>query len=165
MRRCRHVPEPDVSVHLQPLDQTHQPLLTALEQQDDVWESIGALPLSAYEKGNHAFVIVDEGMQLGFVGLFKSQAAGQDDFELLCATRADAQRHGIAKEACRKTLAWALNDAGGAKLERVIAVIDEANQPARSIATKIGMTELGPAPGNRVIYVKYAGKAAKSKTR
>jgi RimJ/RimL family protein N-acetyltransferase len=49
-------------------------------------------------------------------------------------------------------LAWAFQTA---KLERVIACIDDTNEPARAIALKIGMTELAPRPPNRTVFVKY----------
>ena len=42
-----------------------------------------------------------------------------------------------------------------AKLERVIACIDDGNEAARAIAAKLGMAALGSRPPNRTIYVKY----------
>ena len=148
-----------MTLELRPLDLSHDDLLTELQQQEDVWEFIGALPLSGFETGNHVFAIVDGTTQLGFAGLFKSQAAGREDFELLCATRSEAQQHGIATQACQLVLDWGI---GTAKLKRVIACIDESNQPARAIASRIGMHEQGRLSGGRLLYVKD-GKPKKAK--
>ena len=149
-----------MTLELRPIDTTDDDFLQALQQQDDVWEFIGALPLAAYEAGNHVFAIVDGPTQLGFAGLFKSKAAGRDDFELLCATRSEAQQHGIATQACQLVLDWGI---GTAKLPRVIACIDEANHPARAIATRIGMREQGRLAGDRLLYVKDGASDAKSR--
>ena len=65
------------------------------------------------------------------------------------------QHRGVAKQACQLVLEWAFHST---KLPRVIACIDESNQPARAIAGKLGMKALGPAPGDRIIYVKYREK-------
>jgi len=145
-----------VTVELRPLDDSHHDLLTSLQQQEDVWEFIGTLPVWAERGGHHVFVIMEGQVSLGFAGLIRSHAAGGDDFELLCAMRSEAQTRGIAKQACQLVLAWAFNTA---KLERVIACIDDANQPARAIAGKLGMTELGPQSSNRIVYVKYRDEA------
>lgn len=141
-----------MTIELRRFDESHEDLLTALEQQDDVWESVGTLPLSAYDAGNHVFAVMENGEELGFAGLFKSQTAGRGDFELVCATRSEAQHRGLARQACQLVLDWAL---GEARMERVIACIDDSNQPARAIAAKLGMTELGRASGNRILYAKY----------
>jgi RimJ/RimL family protein N-acetyltransferase len=142
-------------MELRPLDESGDSLLTSLQQQDDVWEFIGSAAFSAYEPGNHVFAIVEDAIPLGFAGLFKSRAAGRDDFEILCATRSEVQHGGVARRACQLLVDWALNTA---EMERVIACIDESNQPARAIAAKIGMTELRTDSSNRIIYVKYRDK-------
>jgi RimJ/RimL family protein N-acetyltransferase len=54
-------------------------------------------------------------------------------------------------------LAWAF---GTAKLERVIACIDDANEGARSIATKLGMKKVSGMPAGRTVYVKYRDERA-----
>jgi RimJ/RimL family protein N-acetyltransferase len=139
-------------VELRQLDASHDALLRALQQQEDVWEFIGTLPVAPQDRANHVFAVMQGDVALGFAGLVKSEAAGGDDFELLCAMRSEAQAHGLASEACRLALAWAF-DTG--KLERVIACIDDANEAARAIASKLGMRELGPGPSNSTVYVKY----------
>jgi len=139
-------------MELRPLSDSHADLLETLQQQEDVWEFIGTLPVSPDAKSHHVFAIMEGPVSLGVAGLFKSQAAGADDFELLCAMRSEAQTRGIAKQACQLVLGWAFNTA---KLERVIACIDNANQPARAIADKLGMTELAPYSSSRTVYVKY----------
>ncbi|HUC40298.1 MAG TPA: GNAT family N-acetyltransferase [Gemmatimonadales bacterium] len=147
-------------MELRPLDDSHADLLTSLQQQEDVWESIGTLPVSTRDRGDHVFAIVEGPVALGFAGLVKSQAAGGDDFELLCALRSEAQTRGMAKQACQLVLGWAFQTA---KLERVIACIDEGNQPARAIAGKLGMKELGQQKPNRIVYVKYREAPAESR--
>jgi RimJ/RimL family protein N-acetyltransferase len=62
------------------------------------------------------------------------------------------QQRGIAKRACQLVLSWAFDTA---KLERVLACIDDSNEPARAIALKLGMTELAPRPPARTVFVKY----------
>lgn len=147
-------------MELRPLDDSHADLLTSLQQQEDVWESIGTLPVSTRERSDHVFAIMDGPVALGFAGLVKSHApGGGDDFELLCALRSEAQTRGMAKQACQLVLDWAFQTA---KLERVIACIDEGNQPARAIANKLGMKEAGTEKPNRIIYVKYASEPAES---
>ncbi|HEX9703632.1 MAG TPA: GNAT family N-acetyltransferase [Gemmatimonadales bacterium] len=126
-------------------------LLRSLEEQDDVWEFIGTLPQSD-PKHSHLFAVVDGQESLGMAGLVQSDALGASDFELLCAMKSEAQLHGFAKQACKLVLAWAFDTA---KLERVIASIDDSNEGARSIATKLGMRELCPGPPSRTVYVKY----------
>jgi RimJ/RimL family protein N-acetyltransferase len=138
-------------VELRPLNDSHAALLTSLQQQEDVWESIGTLPVSTRAAGDHVFAIMEGREALGFAGLIKSHAAGGDDFELLCALRSEAQTRGMAKQACQLVLDWAFQTA---KLERVIACIDEGNQPARAIARKLGMTEVGQQAPSRIVYVK-----------
>jgi RimJ/RimL family protein N-acetyltransferase len=139
-------------VDLRPLTESHADLLTSLQQQDDVWESIGTLPIARPGLDDHVFVVMEGPLALGIAGLFKSQAAGSEDFELLCALRSEAQLRGMAKQACQLVLNWAFTTA---KLERVIACIDDSNQAARAIAAKLGMTELGTQSPSRTIYVKY----------
>ena len=139
-------------MELRPLNDSHVDLLTSLQHQEDVWEFIGTLPIAHPAEGDHVFAIMEGPVGLGFAGLFKSNAAGNDDFELLCALRSEAQTRGVAKQACQLVLNWAFNTA---RLERVIACIDDINQAARAIATKLGMSELGTQSPNRTIYVKY----------
>jgi len=147
-------------VELRPLDASHDSLLTSLQQQEDVWEHIGTLPVSARDRSNHVFAVMDGHAALGFAGLVRSRAAGADDFELLCAMRSEVQQRGVARQACQLVLDWAFKTE---KLERVIACIDQSNHPARTIADKIGMKELaiqerGAPPSNRIVYVKYRDK-------
>jgi RimJ/RimL family protein N-acetyltransferase len=147
-------------VELRPLDASHAQLLRSLEEQDDVWEFIGPLP-DWEERDAHRFFAVMEGdVAVGVGGLAKSPALEGNDFELLCAMRSEAQLRGLARRACQLILDWAFNTA---KVERVIACIDDINEGARSIATKLGMTELCALPPNRTIYVKY--REANSITR
>jgi RimJ/RimL family protein N-acetyltransferase len=149
-------------VELRPLDESADSLLTSLQQQDDVWEYIGSAAFAAYEPGNHVFVIVEAEIPVGFAGLFKSRAAGRDDFEILCATRSDVQHRGLARRACQLLVDWALKTA---EMERVIACIEESNQPARAIAAKLEMTELRADASNRIIYVKYRDSMRPSNDR
>ena len=137
---------------LEPLSASHSDLLTSLQLQDDVWEFIGNLPVPEEGRANHLFAIMEGQVSLGFAGLIRSNAAGGNDFELLCAMRSEAQLHGIARHACQLVLDWGFTTA---KLERVIACIDDGNEAARAIAAKLGMTALGSRPPNRTIYVKY----------
>ncbi len=146
-----------VTVELRPLNQTHDDLLNTLQLQEDVWEFIGALPVPADKEAGHLFAVMEGQVSLGFAGLIRSEAAGGKDFELLCAIRSEAQLHGAAKHACELVLKWAFNVA---KLERVIACIDDDNEAARAIAGKIGMTPLGPYPPHRTVYVKYPPRTA-----
>jgi len=139
-------------VELRSISESHSDLLSALQLQDDVWEFIGTLPEPGPEHSNHLFAVVEGQANLGFAGLVKSQAAGGEDFELLVAMRSEAQQHGLAKHACQLVLSWAFNTA---KLERVIASIDNDNEAARAIAGKLGMTQLGPTGPTRTVYVKY----------
>jgi RimJ/RimL family protein N-acetyltransferase len=148
-------------MELRPLDDSHDSLLRLLQQQEDVWEFIGTLPVSTHQPAHHVFAVMEGQVGLGFAGLIKSQAAGSDDFELLCAMRSDVQQRGVAKQACQAVLRWAFTTA---KLERVIACIDEANQPARAIAGKLGMRELGHDPANRIIYVRYRDERSLART-
>jgi RimJ/RimL family protein N-acetyltransferase len=137
---------------IRPLDDSHTDLLSSLQQQEDVWEFIGTLPVSSQGRRDHVFAVMEGPVALGFAGLIKSQAAGADDYELLCAMRSEAQLRGVAKQACQLVLSWAFDTA---KLERVIACIDDTNQAARAIAGKLGMTELSRQSPNRTVYVKY----------
>lgn len=139
-------------MELRPLDDSHAELLRSLQEQEDVWEFVGPLPLPREGHTHHMFAIVEGRDTLGIGALVKSPALGGDDFELLCALRSEAQQHGYARRACERLLAWAFETA---KLERVVACIDDANEGARSIATKIGMQELRAVPPGRTLYVKY----------
>jgi len=133
-------------VELRPLTPSDDELLSALEQQDDVWEFVGTLPLPDEEHPHHLFAIVEGKASVGVAGLVTSQALEGKDFELLCALRSEAQGRGVAKQACMLVMAWGFD---ALKLERVVACIGDGNDGARSIATKLGMTAwaLGrPAP-------------------
>ena len=139
-------------MELRPLQDSHYKFLVSLQQQDDVWEFIGTLPLPAEGQAHHLFAIMEGELSLGFAGLLRSQGTDGDDFELLCAVRSEAQQRGIAKQACQLVLTWAFQTA---HLERVIACIDAHNEAACAIALKLGMTELGTRPPARTVYVKY----------
>ena len=149
-------------MELRPLDDSHAELLRSLQEQEDVWEFVGALPLPREEGGgggqtHHLFAILEDRVPLGIGGLVTSQGLGSNDFELLCVLRSEAQRRGFAKRACDLLLGWAF---GTAKLERVIACIDDANEGARSIATRLGMKEVSAMPAGRTVYVKYRDEHA-----
>ena len=137
-------------MQLRPLTESDDALLSALEEQDDVWEFIGTLPLPDTEHTHHMFAVTEGQTSLGVAGLVRSQALDGNDFELICAMRSEAQLQGFAKQACNLVLAWAF---GTAKLERVLACIDDSNEGARSIATKLGMKEVGARPPGRTVYV------------
>lgn len=137
------------TMEIRPLDDSHAELLSSLQQQEDVWEFIGTLPVSGRD---YVFAVMEGPVALGFAGLIKSQAAGKEDFELLCAMRSEVQLRGAAKQACQLVLSWAFDNR---KLERVIACIDDSNEAARAIAGKLGMTELSRQSPNRTVYVKY----------
>jgi len=134
------------------LDESHYDLLRSLQEQDDVWEFIGSLPLPQEADPHHLFAVMEGQVSIGFAGLVKSHALDGNDFEVLCAMRSDAQLRGLAKKACTLVLAWAFDTA---KLDRVIACIDDANEAARSIATKLGMKELCARPPGSTVYVQY----------
>jgi len=142
-------------VELRPLSPSDDDLLVSLEQQEDVWEFVGTLPLPDEEHPHHLFAIVEGQASVGVAGLVRSQALDRTDFELLCALRSEAQGRGFAKQACTLVLAWAFDTL---KLERVIASIGDGNDGARSIATKLGMTALSSGPPGRTVYVKDRGK-------
>jgi RimJ/RimL family protein N-acetyltransferase len=137
-------------VELRPLDDSHYDLLRSLEEQDDVWESVG--PLLLPQEGSHLFAINEGQVTVGIGGLVKSRALEGTDVELVCALRSEAQMRGLTMRASQLLLAWAFDTA---KLERVIACIDDDNEGARSIALKLGMRELGPMPPRKTVYVKY----------
>jgi RimJ/RimL family protein N-acetyltransferase len=141
-------------MELRPLDPSHDALLRSLQEQDDVWEFVGPLPDREEEGGDatHLFAVVEGQVAVGIGGLVKSQALEGHDLEVLCALRSDAQRRGLAKHACQLILAWAFDTA---KVERVIACIDDDNEVARSIAATLGMQELRAAARSRTVYVKY----------
>lgn len=142
------------SMELLPLNASHDDLLRSLQEQDDVWEFVGPLP-EREEGGGDAhrlFAVVEGEVAVGIGGLVRSPALDGTDFEVLCAMRSEAQRRGLAKRACQLILAWAFD---AAKVERVIACIDDDNEGARSIATKLGMQELCAMPPSRTVYVKY----------
>lgn len=138
-------------MELQPLNASHNALLRSLQEQDDVWEFVGQLPEEQGDR-QRLFAIVEGKVPVGVGGLIKSHALDGKDLEVLCVMRSEAQRRGLAKRACELILAWAFDTA---KVERVIACIDDINEGARSIATKIGMKELGALPPARTVYVKY----------
>jgi RimJ/RimL family protein N-acetyltransferase len=140
-------------MELRPLTPADTALLSALQQQDDVWEFVGQLPEGQGERSK-LFAIVEDKVPVGVGGLVKSTAFEGQDLEVLCVMRSEAQRRGLAKRACELILSWAFDTA---KVERVIACIDDHNEGARSIATKIGMEELGALPPGRTVYVKYRG--------
>ena len=137
---------------LRPLNASDDGLLRALQQQDDVWEFVGQLPESQEGDPSRLFAIVEGEVAVGVGGLVKSHALEGKDLEVLCAMRSEAQRRGLAKRACELILSWAFDET---KVERVIASIDDHNEGARSIATKIGMKELCALPPGRTVYVKY----------
>jgi RimJ/RimL family protein N-acetyltransferase len=139
-------------VELKPLDASHDQLLRSLEEQDDVWEFIGPLPDWEERDASHFFAVMEGPVAVGVGGLVKSQALDGTDFELLCAMRSEAQLRGLARRACQLILEWAFKTA---KVERVIACIDDVNEGARSIATKLGMKALRALPPGRTVYVKY----------
>lgn len=140
------------TVELRPLNASHDDLLRSLQEQDDVWEFVGALPEREDGDAQRLFAVIEGQVAVGIGGLIKSQAFDGKDFEVLCAMRSEAQRRGLAKHACQLILAWAFDTAN---VERVIACIDDDNEGARSIATKLGMKELGAMPPRRTVYVKY----------
>jgi RimJ/RimL family protein N-acetyltransferase len=138
-------------LELRPLSQSDDELLMSLEQQDDVWEFIGTLPLPDEDHPHHLFTIVDGQVKVGVAGLVKSSALDGNDFEVLCALRSEAQGRGYAKQACKLAMAWGFDTL---KLDRIIACIGDGNDGARSIATKLGMTELCSGPPGSTVYVK-----------
>src|SRR5437879_13176597 len=87
-------------MELRPLNPSDDELLGSLEQQDDVWEFVGTLPLPDEEHPHHLFAIVEGKASVGVAGLVRSQALEGKDFELLCALRSEAQGRGLAKHAC-----------------------------------------------------------------
>ncbi|HEY3219907.1 MAG TPA: GNAT family N-acetyltransferase [Gemmatimonadales bacterium] len=139
-------------MELLPLNASHDALLRSLQVQDDVWEFVGPLPEPGEGDAHRLFVVMEGQVPLGIGGLIRSQAFDGKDFEVLCAMRSEAQRRGLARRACELILRWAFETA---KVERVIACIDDHNEGARSIATKIGMKELCALPPGRTVYVKY----------
>lgn len=138
-------------MELRPLTPSDSALLGALQQQDDVWEFVGQLPEGQGDRSS-LFAVVEGQVPVGVGGLVKSNAFDGQDLEVLCVMRSEAQRRGLAKRACELILSWAFETA---KVERVIACIDDHNEGARSIATKIGMKELCALPPGRTVYVKY----------
>src|SRR3970282_1454833 len=56
-------------VDLRPLTESDGELLSSLEQQEDVWEFIGALPLPDEEHLHHLFAIVEGQARRGVGGL------------------------------------------------------------------------------------------------
>jgi RimJ/RimL family protein N-acetyltransferase len=138
-------------MELRPLTPSDAELLEALQQQDDVWEFVGQLPEGQGDR-SRLFAIMEGPLAVGVGGLVKSHALEGKDLEVLCAMRSEAQRRGLAKRACELILEWAFDTA---KVDRVIASIDDHNEGARSIATKIGMKELRAQPPNRTVFVKY----------
>jgi RimJ/RimL family protein N-acetyltransferase len=139
-------------MELLPLNASHDALLRSLQLQDDVWEFVGPLPEPEQGEQPGLFAIIEGQVPVGIGGLIRSQALEGKDFEVLCALRSEAQRRGLAKRACELIVRWAFETA---KVERVIACIDDNNEGARTIATKIGMKELCAMPPRRTVYVKY----------
>ena len=139
-------------MQIRPLDDSHADLLLSLQRQDDVWEFVGTLPDPAERSQHYLFAVSEGSVDLGFAGLLHSKAADADDFELVCAMRSEVQTRGMAKQACQLVLDWAFKNT---KLARVIACIDDNNEPARAIAAKLGMTELGAQRPNRTVYAVY----------
>lgn len=144
------------AVELRPLGDADQELLTSLEQQDDVWEFVGALLVPLTEQTHHLFVVTEDRASIGVAGLVRSPALDGNDFELLCAMRSEVQHRGLAKQACQLVLAWAFDVA---RFARVIACIDDGNEGARAIAKAIGMNELCAGPPGRTVYVTYGRSA------
>jgi RimJ/RimL family protein N-acetyltransferase len=143
-------------MELRPLGPSDDDLLLELEEQDDVWESIGTLP---FQPTHRLFAVVEGAERVGIAGLVPSQAAGTGDFELLCAMKSEVQARGLAKQACRLVMDWAFDTA---RLERVIACIDDGNDAARSIADTLGMQRLATSPAGRTVYVKYRERSIAS---
>ena len=142
---------------LRPLDASHDALLRSLQEQDDVWEFVGSLPDPQEGDAHRLFAVIEDHVAVGIGGLVQSQAFDGNDLEVLCVMRSEAQRRGLAKQACQLILAWAFDTA---RVERVIACINDDNEGARAIATKLGMRELCAMPPSRTIYVKYRDSAA-----
>ena len=138
-------------MHLRPLTEADDELLTSLEEQEDVWESVGALLLPDTGDAKHLFAVMVGDTAIGVAGLVRSVATGGSDFEMFCALKSEAQLQGYAKQACDLVLAWAF---GTLKLERVLSSIDDTNEGARSLALKIGMKELSAQPPHRTLFVR-----------
>ena len=151
------------AVELRPLNESDDELLRSLEQQqEDVWEFIGTLPTPDAGRAHHLFAGMEGEASVGIAGLVSTQALDGRDYELLCAMRSEAQLHGFAKQACRLVLAWSFETA---KLERVIACIDDSNESARAIAATLGMSALCAGPPHRTVYVKYRGERSSGTRR
>ncbi|HXQ29267.1 MAG TPA: GNAT family N-acetyltransferase [Gemmatimonadales bacterium] len=144
------------ALELRPLDRSHYELIRALEEQEDVWESIGPLPLPE-ERDAHLFAVVEEGTPIGVGGLVPSRALGGRDFELFCALRSEAQMRGLATHACQLILGWAFDKA---RIERVVACIGDDNEGGKTIAAKLGMKASRPIPPDRTVYVKARAEGA-----
>src|SRR5438477_11476533 len=108
------------AVELRALSPSDDELLSSLEQQDDVWEFVGTLPLPDEEHPHHLFVIVEGGASVCVAGLVRSPAFGGNDFELLCALRSEAQGRGLAKRAWARVRTWGFD---AVKVEWVFASI------------------------------------------
>src|SRR5438552_17639303 len=89
---------------LRALSPSDDELLSSLEQQDDVWEFVGTLPLPDEEHPHHLLVIADGGASVGVAGLVRSPVFGGNDFELLCALRSEAQGRGRAQQAVARVM-------------------------------------------------------------
>ena len=151
-----HISQGLATLDLTPLDRSHYDLIRALEEQEDVWESLGPLP-PPDEQGAHLFAVVEGRTPIGVGGLVPSQALGSQDFELFCALLSEAQTRGLATQACQLILTWAF---ANARLDRVIASIDDENEGAKSIATKLGMKPFRAIPRHRTVYVRARTDAA-----
>jgi len=144
-------------VELRPLTERDYPLLRELEEQEDVWESVGALPTPEEGGAQRLFVITEGAAALGVGGLVPSRALGEEDVEVFCALRSEAQLQGNATRACELIIAWAFSVA---KLDRVVASIDDANETARTVAVKLGMKPLRPLASGRTVYVRTRNEPA-----
>jgi RimJ/RimL family protein N-acetyltransferase len=138
-----------MTMELRPISASDTDFLKSLEEQEDVWEFIGSFPV---QPAHQLFAVMDGRDSVGVAGLVKSDALGRDDFEILCAMKSEVQTKGYAKQACQLVMSWAFDTA---KVERVIACIDDGNQAARSIASKLGMQQVAAQPPSRTVYVKY----------
>src|SRR5207237_3658567 len=122
------------AVELRALSPSDDELLRSLEQQDDVWEFVGTLPLPDEEHPHHLFVIVEGGASVGVAGLVRSPAFGGNDFELLCALRSEAQGRGLAKQACALVMPWGCDQL---KLERGITSFGDGTEGARMTGARV----------------------------
>src|SRR2546428_12006803 len=90
------------AVELRPLSQSDDELLSSLEQQDDVWEFVGTLPLPDEENPHHLFAIVDGQATVGVAVLVRSPAGGGGGMRVTVGVRFVAHRGGGAEEGCER---------------------------------------------------------------